>query len=90
MPQKIAGREQRTLCVRNLGKSFHNQWIFRHVDHEFHSGEPYVLDNPSGSGKTTFSGVCADWSGRRREKCRKWMLLPCNSRRIVCVKTVVP
>ena len=44
MPQKIAGREQRTLCVRNLGKSFHNQWIFRHVDHEFHSGEPYVLD----------------------------------------------
>ena len=54
MPQKIAGREQRTLCVRNLGKSFHNQWIFRHVDHEFHSGEPYVLDNPSGSGKTTF------------------------------------
>ena len=30
-----------------------------------------------------FSGVCADWSGRRREKCRKWMLLPCNSRRIV-------
>ena len=54
MPQKIAGREQRTLCVRNLGKSFHNQWIFRHVDHEFHSGEPYVLDTPSGSGKTTF------------------------------------
>ena len=54
MPQKIAGREQRTLCVRNLGKSFHNHWIFRHVDHEFHSGEPYVLDNPSGSGKTTF------------------------------------
>ena len=30
MPQKITGREQRTLCVRNLGKSFHNQWIFRH------------------------------------------------------------
>ena len=24
------------------------------MDHEFHSGEPYVLDNPSGSGKTTF------------------------------------
>ena len=54
MPQKIAARERRTLCVWNLGKSFHDQWIFRHVDHEFLGGEPYVLDTPSGSGKTTF------------------------------------
>ena len=54
MPQKTATRERRTLCVRNLGKSFHDQWIFRYVDHEFHGGEPYVLDTPSGSGKTTF------------------------------------
>lgn len=54
MPQKIAAREHRTLCVWNLGKSFHDQWIFRHVDHEFLGGEPYVLDTPSGSGKTTF------------------------------------
>ena len=54
MPQKIAARERRTLSVWNLGKSFHDQWIFRHVDHEFFGGEPYVLDTPSGSGKTTF------------------------------------
>lgn len=54
MPQKIAARERRTLCVWNLGKSFHDQWIFRHVDHEFLGGKPYVLDTPSGSGKTTF------------------------------------
>ena len=54
MPQKIAARERSTLCVWNLGKSFHDQWIFRHVDHEFLGGEPYVLDTPSGSGKTTF------------------------------------
>ena len=54
MPQKIAARERRTLCVWNLGKSFHDQWIFRHVDHEFFGGKPYVLDTPSGSGKTTF------------------------------------
>lgn len=54
MPQEIAARERRTLCVWNLGKSFHDQWIFRHVDHEFLGGEPYVLDTPSGSGKTTF------------------------------------
>ena len=54
MPQKTATRERRTLCVRDLGKSYHGRWIFRHVDHEFHGGEPYLLDTPSGSGKTTF------------------------------------
>ena len=54
MPQKTATRERRTLRVCNLGKSFHKQWIFRHVDHEFHGGKPYLLDTPSGSGKTTF------------------------------------
>ena len=54
MPQKNATRERRTLCVRDLGKCYHGRWIFRHVDHEFHGGEPYVLDTPSGSGKTTF------------------------------------
>ncbi len=54
MPQKNATGERRTLCVRDLGKCYHGRWIFRHVDHEFYGGEPYVLDTPSGSGKTTF------------------------------------
>ena len=54
LPQKTATRERRTLCVRNLGKCYHGKWIFRQVDREFHGGEPYVLDTPSGSGKTTF------------------------------------
>lgn len=54
VPQKTATRERRTLCVRDLGKNYHGHWIFRHVDQEFHGGEPYVLDTPSGSGKTTF------------------------------------
>ena len=54
LPQKNVTRERRTLWVRDLGKSYHGRWIFRHVDHEFHGGEPYWLDTPSGSGKTTF------------------------------------
>ena len=54
MPQRASGRERRTLQVQNLGKSFHGHWIFRQADHEFHGGEPYFLDTPSGSGKTTF------------------------------------
>lgn len=54
MPQKTATRERRTLRVGDLGKKYHDHWIFRHVEQEFHGGEPYVLDTPSGSGKTTF------------------------------------
>ena len=54
LSQKNVTRERRTLWVRDLGKSYHGRWIFRHVDHEFHGGEPYLLDTPSGSGKTTF------------------------------------
>lgn len=54
MPQKNVSRERRTLCVADFGKCYHDRWIFRHVEQEFHGGEPYFLDTPSGSGKTTF------------------------------------
>ena len=54
MPQKNVSREHRTLCVADFGKCYHDRWIFRHVEQEFHGGEPYFLDTPSGSGKTTF------------------------------------
>ncbi len=54
MPQETATRERCTLRVGNLGKKYHDHWIFRHVKQEFYGGEPYVLDTPSGSGKTTF------------------------------------
>ncbi len=54
MPQKKATRERKVLQVQDLGKCYHEKWIFRHVNHEFHGGEPYLLDTPSGSGKTTF------------------------------------
>ena len=54
LPQKKAGGERCSLRVRDLGKSYHGRWIFRHVEQEFHGGESLVLDAPSGSGKTTF------------------------------------
>lgn len=54
LPQKKAGGERSSLRVRDLGKSYHGRWIFRHVEQEFHGGEFLVLDTPSGSGKTTF------------------------------------
>ena len=40
--------------MADFGKCYHDRWIFRHVEQEFHGGEPYFLDTPSGSGKTTF------------------------------------
>ena len=54
LPQKKAAGERCSLRVRDLGKSYHGRWIFRHVEQEFHGGETLVLDTPSGSGKTTF------------------------------------
>ena len=46
--------KQQVLRVHDLGKSYHERWIFRHVTGEFRGGTPYLLDTPSGSGKTTF------------------------------------
>ena len=54
MPKTNVTGERRTLRVAELGKCYHDRWIFRHVEQEFHGGEPYLLDTPSGSGKTTF------------------------------------
>lgn len=53
-PLANTGNEQQILRVHDLGKSYHDRWVFRHVTTEFHSGTPYLLDTPSGSGKTTF------------------------------------
>lgn len=54
MPSHMTGRDQCNLRVRNLGKCYHGHWIFQRVNQEFHGGETYLLDTPSGSGKTTF------------------------------------
>ena len=54
MPKTNVTGERRTLRVAELGKCYHDRWIFRHVEQEFQGGERYLLDTPSGSGKTTF------------------------------------
>lgn len=53
-PLANTGCERPVLRVYDLGKCYHDRWVFRHVTTEFHSGTPYLLDTPSGSGKTTF------------------------------------
>jgi ABC-type multidrug transport system ATPase subunit len=37
----------------NAGKRFNREWIFRHIDLEFISGNSYAVTGPNGSGKST-------------------------------------
>lgn len=53
-PLANTGCERPVLKVYDFGKCYHDRWVFRHVTTEFHSGTLYLLDTPSGSGKTTF------------------------------------
>jgi ABC-type multidrug transport system ATPase subunit len=39
--------------LRNVGKRFKREWIFRHLDHQFISGVSYAITGPNGSGKST-------------------------------------
>ena len=39
--------------VRDLGKKFNKEWIFRHLDAEFDSNSSYAITGPNGSGKST-------------------------------------
>lgn len=39
--------------LAQAGKRFNREWIFRHADIEFISGEPCAITGPNGSGKST-------------------------------------
>ena len=39
--------------VKDLGKKFNKEWIFRHLDFSFDSGNSYAITGPNGSGKST-------------------------------------
>ncbi|WP_225975367.1 ABC transporter ATP-binding protein [Panacibacter ginsenosidivorans] len=42
-----------TVSLQNAGKRFNREWIFRHVDYTFQSGNAYAITGPNGSGKST-------------------------------------
>jgi ABC-type multidrug transport system ATPase subunit len=42
-----------TISVRQLGKRFNREWIFRNFSHSFQSGSVYAITGPNGSGKST-------------------------------------
>lgn len=49
------------IILENLGKRFNRQWIFRGINHEFVSGERYVILGSNGSGKSTLLQVISGY-----------------------------
>lgn len=47
------------ITLRNTGKRYNREWIFRHLDYEFDPGESYAITGPNGSGKSTLLQVIA-------------------------------
>jgi uncharacterized protein YyaL (SSP411 family) len=45
--------------LKNLGKRFNRQWIFRKLDYSFSSGNAYAITGFNGSGKSTLLQIVA-------------------------------
>lgn len=42
-----------TISLSDAGKRYNRDWIFRHVNYTFNSGNSYAITGPNGSGKST-------------------------------------
>jgi len=47
------------ITLTDVGKRFNREWIFRHLNFEFTSGNAYAIIGPNGSGKSTLLQVIA-------------------------------
>lgn len=45
--------------LKNVGKRFNREWIFRHLDFTFQSATSYAITGPNGSGKSTLLQIIA-------------------------------
>jgi len=41
------------IAVKQLGKKFNREWVFRDLTHTFQAGQTYAITGPNGSGKST-------------------------------------
>lgn len=48
-----------TISLTNTGKRYNREWIFRHCNYTFTSGNNYAITGPNGSGKSTLLQVIA-------------------------------
>jgi ABC-type multidrug transport system ATPase subunit len=46
-----------TISLSDAGKRFNRDWIFRHFNYNFESGQSYAITGPNGSGKSTLLQV---------------------------------
>lgn len=42
-----------TISLSDAGKRYNREWIFRHIQYNFHTGESYAITGANGSGKST-------------------------------------
>ncbi len=47
------------ISLKNTGKRFNREWIFRHFSYEFHQGKSYAITGANGSGKSTLLQILA-------------------------------
>jgi len=47
------------ISLKNTGKRYNRDWIFRHLDYEFSPGKRYAITGNNGSGKSTLLQVVA-------------------------------
>lgn len=45
------------ITVSDLSKRYNREWIFKHLEYQFVSGETYAITGPNGSGKSTLLQV---------------------------------
>ena len=46
-----------TISLSDAGKRYNRDWIFRHLNYTFESGQSYAITGPNGSGKSTLLQV---------------------------------
>lgn len=46
-----------TISLSDAGKRFNREWIFRHFNYTFETGQAYAITGPNGSGKSTLLQV---------------------------------
>src|SRR5690606_19245489 len=47
------------ISLEDIGRRFNRDWVFRHIDYRFQTGQSYAVLGPNGSGKSTFLQVIA-------------------------------
>lgn len=46
-----------TITLKDIGRRYNREWIFRHLDYTFSIGKKYAILGPNGSGKSTLIKV---------------------------------